>query len=135
VLGHAARPHLVDVLLRQLAGLADRPDFAALATALQRARRIVPPGQPAGFDPVLLSEPSSQRLVAVLESVSAALDERVDLERFTATAAPLGQAVADFFDEVLVMTDDAALRGARLGLLAAVRDLGERQLDWAELRP
>jgi glycyl-tRNA synthetase len=34
-----------------------------------------------------------------------------------------------------VMTDDPALRGARLGLLAAVRDLGERQLDWAELRP
>ena len=32
------------------------------------------------------------------------------------------------------MADDPALRAARLGLLATVRDLGAGLLDWDELR-
>ena len=39
-----------------------------------------------------------------------------------------------FFEEVFVMADDPALRAARLGLLASVRDLGAGLLDWSELR-
>lgn len=39
-----------------------------------------------------------------------------------------------FFDDVFVMADDPAVRAARLGLLACVRDLGSDLLDWPQLR-
>jgi glycyl-tRNA synthetase len=42
--------------------------------------------------------------------------------------------VNTFFEEVFVMADDPALRAARLGLLATVRDLGVGLLDWEQLR-
>lgn len=59
---------------------------------------------------------------------------RVDLTSFLATAGRLTGPVNDFFDQVLVMADDPALRAARLGLLATIRDLGSSQLDWTRLR-
>ena len=42
--------------------------------------------------------------------------------------------MARFFDDVYVMAEDPALRAARLGLLATVRDLGADLLDWSQLR-
>jgi glycyl-tRNA synthetase len=132
--GHAARPRLVDQLLVQLDEFADRADFRALAAALQRARRIVPAGTPAEYDPAVLCEPAEHQLHEAVKSVRADLDDRVDLSWFTARAGRLADPVGRFFDEILVMTDDPRLRAARLGLLAVIRDLGDRQLDWAELR-
>jgi glycyl-tRNA synthetase len=38
-----------------------------------------------------------------------------------------------FFDDVLVMAEDTAVRANRLGLLAAVLDLAEGLLAWEEL--
>lgn len=35
---------------------------------------------------------------------------------------------------VFVMVEDPALRAARIGLLAAVRDLGTGPVDWTHLR-
>jgi glycyl-tRNA synthetase len=134
VLGHAMTPRLVDHLLDQIAALAPTSEFAALAAALQRARRIVPAGHPAGYDPGVLVEDAERRLHAALESVRAELDDQPDLARFTATAGRLTGPVDDFFEQVMVMSDDPVLRAARLGLLATIADLGARQLDWTELR-
>ena len=134
VLVHAMRPRLVDQLLGQLATLVGRPRFVSLAGALQRVRRIVPPGTLAGGDAALLAEDAERRLLETVSTVGAELDGRVDLVRFTRTAAALAQPIARFFDEVLVMSEDPALRAARLGLLATVRDLAQAQLDWSELR-
>jgi glycyl-tRNA synthetase len=57
-----------------------------------------------------------------------------DLETFTAVAGRVVEPVEAFFTDVFVMVDDEPLRAARLGLLAAVRDLGEGVLRWHELR-
>jgi len=48
---------------------------------------------------------------------------RGDYREAFAGIAALQPAVAKFFDDVLVMADDEALRHARLGLVAALRDL------------
>lgn len=53
---------------------------------------------------------------------------------FTAVASRIVEPVEAFFEDVFVMVEDEPLRAARLGLLAAVRDLGEGVLDWHELR-
>jgi glycyl-tRNA synthetase len=134
VLVHANRPGLVDQLLRQLDELGNRQDFTALAGALQRARRIVPAETTPQYDSTALVDEAERHLHDTLDAVRNDLDGRVDLRHFTATAGRLTEPINAFFDQVLVMSDEPWLRAARLGLLAAIRDLGGQQLDWAALR-
>jgi glycyl-tRNA synthetase len=135
VLRHADRPAVADRLLRQLDELAGTPEFARVAAALQRARRILRPGVEPRYDAELLVEPAERRLHETLQDVRrdvAALGAG-DLAGFVARAGRLADAIDEFFTEVLVITDDQALQASRLGLLAAVSELGASQLGWEEL--
>jgi glycyl-tRNA synthetase len=134
VLPHADRPSLVDRLLGQIDALVKDEQFRALAEAIQRARRIVPAGTPAGYRPEALVEPAELRLHEVLTQVRGDLEPHPDLERFNEVAGRITGPVNSFFDDVFVMTDDLDLRAARLGLLATVRDLGADLLNWEHLR-
>jgi glycyl-tRNA synthetase len=133
VLPHHARPSLVDTLLDQLASAITDPAFVAVVAAIQRARRIVPAGTPAAYDPAVLKEPAEIALHEAVSSVPAAGGEP-DLTRFVADTQVIVGPIATFFDDIFVMADDPAIRAARLGLLATVRDLGAGLLDWPELR-
>lgn len=130
---HHDRPHRVDRFLDDLAVAIDRPDFRGLAEALQRARRIAPDAT-AEYDPAVLTEPAEAALHEAVKQARADLDGNEDLERFTAVAGHVVGPVNTFFDEIYVMADDTAVRNARLGLLATVRDLGVGVLDWDQLR-
>jgi glycyl-tRNA synthetase len=130
VLPHHARPAVVDSLLASLATAVDDPGFRAVASAIQRARRIVPAGTPAGYDAAVLKEPAELALHAAIPADTGFSD----LSSFVARTQPLVAPVGRFFDEVFVMADDPVLRAARLGLLATIRDLGEGLLDWSHLR-
>ncbi|BCY12572.1 glycine--tRNA ligase [Actinoplanes sp. L3-i22] len=134
VLPHFARPSVADTLLGQLAVAVGDADFAAVTAAIQRARRIVPEGTPAGYDTGALKEPAELALHDAVTAVRADLDGSVDLPRFVAATGRLVGPVNTFFDDVLVMAEDPAIRAARLGLLVAVRDLGDGLLDWPQLR-
>jgi glycyl-tRNA synthetase len=131
-LTHADRPSAVDRLLAELSTLVGEDTFEAVAAALQRARRIVPDGTPPVYDPALLPGPAEVALHEAVRSVVA--ESPGDLTRFTRTASRIVRPLARFFDDVYVMVDDPALRTARLGLLATVRDLGADLLDWSQLR-
>ncbi|WP_203738301.1 glycine--tRNA ligase [Actinoplanes cyaneus] len=132
VLPHFARPSVADTLLGQLTTAVGDPGFTAVAAAIQRARRIVPDGTPAGYDVSVLKEPAELALHEAVSGVT--LPATPDLPQFVAATAGLVGPVDTFFDDVLVMAEDPELRAARLGLLAAVRDLGEGLLDWPQLR-
>ncbi|MFI5895057.1 glycine--tRNA ligase [Actinoplanes sp. NPDC051513] len=136
VLPHADRPSVASNLLAQLASVTANPDFVAVAEAVQRARRIVPPSTPAGYDAGILKEPAEVALHSAVVAVAAELgpSPEPDLFRFTSVVSRLVAPLATFFDEVFVMADDAEIRAARLGLLATVRDLGAGLLDWPELQ-
>ncbi|MFI6072431.1 glycine--tRNA ligase [Actinoplanes sp. NPDC051343] len=136
VLPHHARPSVADRLLSQLDSLVLDPDFVRVAEALQRCRRIVPPDTPDSYDESALVEPAELRLHATVAEVAAELStlDEPDLVRFTAITRRLAVPLADFFVDVFVMDENPALRAARLGLLATVRDLGAGLLDWSELR-
>ncbi len=134
VLPHASHPHLVDRLLAQLAVLAEQETFRQLVEALQRSSRIVPAGTRAEYAPAQLTETAEIQLHESLRKVRADLGDRTDLVHFTEVAGRIVDPINAFFDQVFVMVDDADLRQARLGLLAAVRDLGAGVLDWPHLR-
>ncbi|MET8151951.1 glycine--tRNA ligase subunit beta, partial [Actinoplanes sp. NPDC005259] len=133
VLPHAGRPAFADLLLAQLGRLVAEREFLALAEAIQRARRIVPDGTAAAYDPALLKEPAEVTLHEAVRAVRAQ-PAPADLSGFTAVAGRITGPVRAFFDDVFVMADDPAVRAARLGLLACVRDLGADLLDWPRLR-
>lgn len=108
------------------------PDFEALAALVKRAANIVkdvPRADAASYDvPALrgtLTEPAELALADALETqrtrIAAAAARGAYREALTDVAA-LRPAVDRFFTDVFVMVDDAALRQARLTLLAALRD-------------
>ena len=127
---------------RDLAGVArlaetlyherESPAFDGVYTAYERADRLA--GRAAGeaaaeLDPSLLREEAERELAEGLAKVSVDGDVRKALES-GATLAPL---VERFFDEVLVMDEDEAVRANRLRLLLDVRDTLGRLGDFSQI--
>jgi len=115
--------------LEALAALSGSEALLGVATLLKRAKNITRGvAAPASISlvSVTLTEPAERALAAELETrapaIRAAADRGDYREAFTGIAQ-LQPAVAKFFDDVLVMTEDQNLRTARLGLVAALRDL------------
>ena len=134
VLPLADRPTVADATLASLAGLVTEAGFASLVEAVLRVRRIVPDDAPAGFDPALFAEPAEGALADAIAKARVELgDGSADLDRFAAVGANLVAPINAFFDAVLVMAEDPAVRANRLGLLAAVRDLAAGVVGWESL--
>ncbi|MGH3868876.1 MAG: glycine--tRNA ligase [Pseudonocardiaceae bacterium] len=130
---HAERPARTEAILTQLAALAGTPNFDRLVQTMQRARRIVPPGTAPHYDPGVLTEPAEIRLHDTLGKTRAALEGITDLDYYTDATTDLTHAVTEFFDQVYVMDDNPERRATRLGLLAAITELGEHALAWEHL--
>jgi glycyl-tRNA synthetase len=128
---HFDRPSVADRVLFELSTLVGEDTFEGVAGAILRARRIVPAGTLPAYDQTVLIEPAE---IALHEAVTAVVAQS-ELVRFVSAASGIVEPVGRFFDEVFVMADDPALRAARLGLLATVRDLGAGLLDWRHLHP
>ncbi|WP_327145257.1 glycine--tRNA ligase [Nocardia sp. NBC_01327] len=126
----AAYPRRADQLRTEIdhARTTHGQEFAELVEGLQRIMRIMPAGTPAGYDSTLLTEPAEQYLIRVATSLDDTGEQ--PLPEWVATAAPLTQALRRFFDDILVMSDDTALRTARLGLLASVLETAPQGIDW-----
>ncbi|WP_460400508.1 glycine--tRNA ligase [Actinophytocola sediminis] len=130
----ALPPATADETLAELARRQGDEEFAALAAALQRVRRIVPAGTDAVYDPSRLTEPAEVALHQALLKVTASLgDGQHSLAEFVAAASELTGPINTFFDDIMVMTDDQDLRQARLGLLTTIRDLSAPTLNWQAL--
>ncbi|MFI1397912.1 glycine--tRNA ligase [Streptomyces sp. NPDC020681] len=134
VLPLADAPARADETLRELTGLSEDPAFGELVAVLQRVRRIVPSDAEAGYEAGLFAEPAERALGEAVSAVRARLAEGAGgFAGFVAAAEALTAPVNTFFDEVLVMAEDEAVRRNRLGLLASIRDLAEPVLDWQAL--
>ncbi|MBD0289984.1 MAG: glycine--tRNA ligase subunit beta [Thermoleophilia bacterium] len=110
-----------------LAAEAGSDAFSDAYTAYERAARLTARAEGASpsLDATLLLEDAETALVDALAAVAPRIEGAVgrgEFEAALAAAGELGEPVARFFDEVLVMADDSALRANRLRLLADVRD-------------
>jgi glycyl-tRNA synthetase beta chain len=121
-----------------LSQLPDR-ELGAVHTVHTRASRLAAreAAQAAGaLDPGLLADQAERDVVESLDAVAprieAALAEE-DFDRALAAAAELGPPLDRFFEEVLVMAEDGAVRANRLRLLLDVRDTVGRLGDFAQI--
>lgn len=116
-----------------------RPEAAALAAANKRIQNLLRKSTAAHEIEVnrgLLLEPAEQALHHALESleptVVAALEHGDYVATLTALAA-LREPIDAFFTEVMVMAEDAALRGNRLALLRRLAQRFEAVADISRL--
>jgi glycyl-tRNA synthetase beta chain len=131
--------------LDALAEVKARPDFVPLAVAFKRVANIQEKAQGTGaatVDAELLREAAERDLHAALERVEAEAKDLRAARDYAATlraVAGLGPAVDRFFDEVLVMAEEPALRANRLGLMRRVgalfADVADFRKIQAELPP
>ena len=114
-------------LAEALAAAADTEEFEQAYVAYDRANRLAgkSDGAAAELDPKLATDEAELALIDAVAGASpkiaAALEAR-EFDDALAAAAELRAPVDRFFDEVLVMADDAQVRANRLRLLLDVRD-------------
>jgi glycyl-tRNA synthetase beta chain len=110
----------------------ETPSFEGVYTAYERANRLA--GRAADeaaaqLDRSLLREDAERALAEGLAAVSVDGDVRKGLE----SGAKLAPLMERFFDEVLVMDEDPAVRANRLRLLLDVRDTLGRLGDFSQI--
>jgi glycyl-tRNA synthetase beta chain len=120
-------PHEARKKLEALAQMTGSEALIGVATLLKRVKNITKGiAAPASLPAAALTEPAEQALAADIETrtpiIRAAASRGEYREAFVAIAH-LQPSVAKFFDDVLVMAEDEAVRTARLGLVATLRDL------------
>ena len=126
--------------LQALAEIKSRPDFTPLAVAFKRVANIQEKaGAAAGgeVNPALLSDEAERHLHAELLRVEQEVGARRAARDYPAVlrnVATLEPAVARFFDDVLVMADDPAVRANRLGLLKRVGALFQDLADFRRIQ-
>jgi glycyl-tRNA synthetase beta chain len=134
---------LVTASLR-LAAITDwvaRPEFNTLAGTFKRVANIVEKQAKdvtAGpVDPARLADPAELALYAQVDQVRAevvAASARDDYTQAMAKVAPLKPAVDRFFDQVMVMAEDRALRENRVRLLMEISGLFGTVADFSKIQ-
>ncbi len=128
--------------LEALAQMTGSDALIGVATLFKRVKNITKGISASGVDLAslgpTLTEPAEkvlwQALTAKGPGIRGAIARGAYKEAFSEIAG-LQPVVARFFDDVLVMADDADLRAARLALVAALRDLILELADISEMAP
>ena len=135
-------------LLAVLPEFSETEDFRTLAMVFKRVRNIARQLSDQEFDRLVgevgtmtarLTEPAekalAQEIVARRGTITFAADSGTGYRDALAEAAKYGPSVATFFDDVLVMADDPAVRQARLFLMKALERQILRLADVSEIVP
>ena len=128
----------IDALKRieALSKLKQKDDFDPLAVAFKRVGNIIKGGLAQPVDKDLLAEDSEKALFADLEKVQAEVDKYIvahDYDQALVLIAGLRQPVDAFFDNVMVMVEDEAVKSNRLALLTGIAGLFKGIADFRRI--
>ncbi|MCI5132474.1 MAG: glycine--tRNA ligase subunit beta, partial [Candidatus Electrothrix sp. EH2] len=101
-------------------------DFAVLAGSFKRIRNITKEHQETAVAPSLLTEEAEKELFATCRAVQEQVDPMIAKRAYSEALAALltmKEPVDRFFDDVMVMDKDMAVRANRLNLLTGLGDL------------
>ena len=136
----ALAPPLHQVLARVQAvqAFAQSPQALSLAAANKRIGNLLKKAEDtlADVDPSLLSEPAELALAQAIERLAPVAASRMEQGDFGAALAALAQArdpVDAFFNDIMVMADDPAVRNNRLALLSQLHGLMNQVADISRL--
>ena len=123
--------------LRAVQSLEDwvkRPDWSSILPAYARCVRITR-DQAVKFDvdPSTFVEPAERNLFAALQTAEMTQQESGSVNDFLVCFLPMIPTINQFFEDVLVMTENQAQRENRLGLLQRVASLADGVADFSRL--
>jgi len=134
--------HPLDAMarMRAITNFRQEPAAASLSAASKRIGNLL---KKQGVDeklPVvesLLTEPAEKALFESLQATTSGVRPQLDNRRYTEALAAMSSLrgpVDTFFDDVMVMVDDAAVRANRLGLLQQTNNLCSDVADLSQLQ-
>ncbi|MCS0630577.1 glycine--tRNA ligase subunit beta [Telluria mixta] len=140
----AQNPDRVDDVVQRLEAVqafAALPESASLAAANKRISNILKKNEEAlaqagNVDAALLQDAAEKALYASVQRVQPDVDAAFERGDFTGTLKTLAQLRDDvdaFFNDVMVMADDVALRNNRLALLSILHRMMNRVADISKL--
>jgi glycyl-tRNA synthetase beta chain len=137
----ASAQHIPDVERRAkaLEKLRGKPDFTPLAAAFKRVENILRKADQASalaVDPNLFAQAAEGNLYSACRQISTQVNQLLDqgdLDKALATIATLQGPVDAFFDDVMVMADDDAVRRNRLALLASISAIFGQIADFSQI--
>ncbi|MDF1615196.1 glycine--tRNA ligase subunit beta [Desulfurivibrio dismutans] len=122
--------------IEALVAVREQPAFTLLAGSFKRVNNIIKDNPDDRIDPELLEEAGEKELAAVLARITAATDPLLQqgayqeaLEHILTIKEPIDR----FFDQVMVMAEDEALKRNRLALLTAIAKLFRRVGDFSKM--
>jgi glycyl-tRNA synthetase beta chain len=122
--------------VRALAEMKGREDFEPLSVAFKRVVNIIKGGIQEGVNPALFQESCERDLFAALQKVRSESEEKVrsgDYAGALRTIATLHEPVDAFFEGVMVMAREEAVKTNRLALLTSVARLFEGIADFSKI--
>jgi len=140
---HPTQPFDFDRRVRAVNHFLSLPEAESLAAANKRISNILRQAAeknivvPEAIDTTKLTDVAEQALATQLDVITrevTPLFNQRDYETALGRLADLRKTVDPFFDEVMVMADDAALRDNRLALLTQLRNLFLRVADLSQLQ-
>ena len=113
---------VIDILkrVRALAEFRLTPNFEEIYNALNRVLRILPPDAPETVDAAFLRDDAEKQLYTCITEAELGFQQSIrerDYAKLLTQLAALQPAIDAFFDDVLVMAEEPALRANRLALL------------------
>jgi glycyl-tRNA synthetase len=130
----AADPCGATAAVRQLQSWVERPDWSTILPAFARCVRITrDQKQVFPVSAKTLVEKEEKALFQAVEQAEKQARLPGSVDDFLQAFQPLIPVVNAFFEKVLVMADDPALRGNRLGLLQRIAALSRGVADLAKL--
>ncbi|HUH88333.1 MAG TPA: glycine--tRNA ligase subunit beta [Pusillimonas sp.] len=130
--------HEVRARIEACATFARRPEAESLAAANKRIGNILKKSDEAAsqVDAAKLTEEAERSLAKVIAQIKPAAQEQFEQGDFTSSLATLAQArsaVDTFFNDVMVMAEDPAVRANRLALLTELHAIMNRVADISRL--
>ncbi|MFW7343100.1 glycine--tRNA ligase subunit beta [Pollutimonas sp. H1-120] len=130
--------HQVQARIRACAGFAERPEADSLAAANKRIANLLKKADGAlgAVDHGTLAEPAEQALASAIARLKPQAQAQFAEGDFTGSLATMAQArdaVDNFFNDVMVMAEDPALRANRLALLHDLHQVMNQVADISRL--
>lgn len=122
--------------IKALSALKGRDDFEPLTVAFKRVGNIIKGGLRQPVDQALLSDDAEKSLYEAGQKVQSEVAELVSTRNYTQaleTIAGLRAPVDCFFENVMVMSDDEAVKNNRLALLTSISDLFSGIADFSRI--
>jgi len=126
-------PYRALIGCRELAAWTAKPEWSNILDSFARCVRITRDKPRYALQPEQLTPAEAQQLYAAAQQAHAALDAHANVDAFLSAFAAIVPHITTFFDNVLVMDENATVRENRLALLQYIADLARGRADLSQL--